>query len=112
MRADAAAEARRDGAPHLAAVAEHVGERGDAAEAGDAAFVNGAIWHTGGRNKGAGLRRGIYLYFGYWWLKRYESEQMIPWQAIEKASASRLELLGIKMPDRDIHMYQPDAGFV
>ena len=47
-----------------------------------------------------------------WWLKRYESEQVIPWQATEKASASRLELLGIKMPDRDIHMYEPDVGFV
>ena len=74
-------------------------------------FINGAIWHTGGRNKGEGLRRGIYLYFGYWWLKRYESEQVIPWQATENASAARLELLGIKMPDRDIHMYRPDAGF-
>lgn len=82
------------------------------AAAGDAAFINGAIWHTGGRNKGEGLRRGVYLYFGYWWLKRYESEQVIPWQATENASAARLELLGIKMPDRDIHMYRPDAGFV
>ena len=80
------------------------------AEAGDAVFVNGAIWHTGGRNKGAGMRRGIYLYFGYWWLKRYESEQAIPWQATENASVARLELLGVKMPDRDIHMYRPESS--
>jgi hypothetical protein len=78
------------------------------ARAGDAAFVNGAIWHSGSRNTGAGLRRGIYLYYGYWWLKRYESEQELPWQALENSSEARLRLLGIKMPDRDIHQYRPD----
>lgn len=81
------------------------------ARAGDAAFINGAIWHSGSCNRGQGLRRGIYLYYGYWWLKRYESEQTLPWQALENASSARLNLLGVKMPDRDIHQYRPDAGF-
>ncbi|MBV7335080.1 phytanoyl-CoA dioxygenase family protein [Chloroflexi bacterium TSY] len=75
--------------------------------AGDAVFINGAIWHTGGCNKTEGLRRGIFLYFGYWWMKRYESETKLPWQASQNASEQRLRLLGIKMPDRDIHQYDP-----
>lgn len=75
------------------------------AEAGDACFINAPIWHTGGRNRGDGVRRGIYLYYGYWWLKRYESDRTLPWQAFENASEQRLRLLGIKMPGRDIHMY-------
>jgi len=74
---------------------------------GDAVFINSAIWHTGGRNTTDGLRRGIYLYFGHWWLKRYESDQELPWQALQNASEERLRLLGIKMPDRDLHMYDP-----
>ena len=77
------------------------------AEPGDAVFINSAIWHTGGRNSTDGLRRGIYLYYGYWWLKRYEAEQELPWQALQNASEERLRLLGIKMPDRDLHMYDP-----
>ena len=75
------------------------------AKAGDAVFINAPIWHTGGCNRGNGLRRGIYLYYGYWWIKRYESERELPWQAFENASDQRLRLLGIKMPGRDIHMY-------
>ncbi|MBX3016042.1 MAG: phytanoyl-CoA dioxygenase family protein [Caldilineaceae bacterium] len=74
---------------------------------GDAVFINSAIWHTGGRNTTAGLRRGIYLYYGYWWLKRYEAETALPWQALAEASEQRLRLLGIKMPDRDLHQYEP-----
>jgi hypothetical protein len=77
------------------------------ARAGDAAFINSAIWHTGGRNKSEGLRRGIYLYYGYWWLKPYEGEQQRPWQCFENASEQRLKLLGVKMPARDLHMYPP-----
>src|SRR5207302_311294 len=65
--------------------------------AGSAIFINGAIWHSGGRNASDGLRRGIYLYYGYWWLKRYEFEQALPWQAFECASEQRLRLLGVKM---------------
>jgi ectoine hydroxylase-related dioxygenase (phytanoyl-CoA dioxygenase family) len=75
--------------------------------AGTAIFINASIWHTGARNASDGLRRGIYLYFGYWWLKRYESTQALPWQALEGASEQRLRLLGVKMPDRDLHMYDP-----
>jgi ectoine hydroxylase-related dioxygenase (phytanoyl-CoA dioxygenase family) len=75
--------------------------------AGDACFINGAIWHTGGKNKTNGLRRGIFLYYGYWWLKRYNEETALPWQALQNASEARLKLLGVKMPDRDLHMYDP-----
>lgn len=77
------------------------------AKPGDAVFINSAIWHTGGRNRASGPRRGIYIYYGYWWMKRYESEHHLPWQALENASETRLRLLGVKMPDRDIHMYDP-----
>jgi ectoine hydroxylase-related dioxygenase (phytanoyl-CoA dioxygenase family) len=76
--------------------------------AGTAIFINAPIWHTGGRNNSNGLRRGIYLYYGYWWLKRYEAERELPWQALEAASEQRLRLLGVKMPDRDLHMYDPE----
>src|SRR5262249_2916316 len=65
------------------------------AQPGDAVFINSAIWHTGSRNQSDGLRRGIYLYYGYWWLKRYESDQALPYQAFEGASEQRLRLLGI-----------------
>ncbi len=77
------------------------------AESGDAVFINGAIWHSGGANRTAGLRRGIFLYFGWWWMKRYEHETDLPWQAKQNASALRLQLLGLKMPDQDIHQYDP-----
>ena len=75
------------------------------ANAGDAVFINSAIWHTGGRNHSDGLRRGIYLYYGYWWLKRYGADRDLPWQALENADETRLRLLGVKMPSSDIHMY-------
>lgn len=80
------------------------------AQPGDAVFINGAIWHTGGINKTDGIRRGIYIYYGYWWLKRYNWEnRQLPWQALENASEQRLRLLGIKMPSWDLHMYPPDS---
>ena len=87
------------------------GEAAVVAQAGDAVFINSAIWHSGARNRSAGPRRGIYLYYGYWWLKRYESSVALPWQALAGASAQRLQLLGIKMPAGDIHQYDPQAGF-
>jgi hypothetical protein len=87
------------------------GEAAVYADAGDAVFINSAIWHTGGRNRSDGPRRGIYLYYGYWWLKRYESNEALPWQAFQNASEQRLRLLGVKMPGRDIHMYDPTQGF-
>jgi ectoine hydroxylase-related dioxygenase (phytanoyl-CoA dioxygenase family) len=87
------------------------GEIGVIAEAGDAVFINSAIWHSGGRNASDGLRRGIYLYYGYWWLKRYGLDQPpLPYQAFEGASEQRLRLLGVKMPQRDLHMYDPTMG--
>lgn len=75
----------------------------------DAVFINGAICHSGGSNQTDGLRRGIFLYFGYWWMKRSESETKLPWQAFQNASEQRLRLLGVKMLDRDIHQYDPEA---
>ncbi len=78
------------------------------AEPGDAAFINSAIWHSGGINRSNGLRRGIYMYYGHWWLKRYEWQQQIPWQALEGADDRRLQLLGLKQPE-DLHIYRPDA---
>ena len=82
-------------------------------DAGDAVFINSAIWHTGGRNTGDGLRRGIYLYYGYWWLKRYESNVSLPWQALEGADATRLQLLGLKNPGGgDLHQYALPAPSV
>lgn len=77
-------------------------------EPGDAVFINGAIWHTGGINKTDGVRRGIYIYYGYWWLKRYNAERDLPWQAFQGASEERFTLLGARMPGWDIHMYTPD----
>lgn len=76
--------------------------------AGSAIFINSAIWHSGARNRSTTeLRRGIYLYYGYWWLKRYEMNEQFPWQAYENASEQRLRLLGVKMPDGGFHMYDP-----
>jgi hypothetical protein len=75
---------------------------------GDAIFINGAIWHTGGRNNTDGLRHGIYMYYGYWWLKTYQPDMQLPWQAFEHASEQRLRLLGVKTPGSDIDMYAPD----
>ena len=83
------------------------GEVAAYANAGDAVFINSAIWHSGSRNSGNGLRRGIYLYYGHWWLKRYDAHQTMPWQPLENASEQRLRLLGVKMPDNDLHMYNP-----
>jgi len=86
------------------------GEVAAFAQAGDAVFINSAVWHSGARNGSVGARRGVYLYYGYWWLKRYESSVSLPWQALEGASDRRLELLGVKMPAGDIHQYDPQAG--
>jgi ectoine hydroxylase-related dioxygenase (phytanoyl-CoA dioxygenase family) len=76
--------------------------------AGEACFINASIWHTGGRNNSDGMRRGIFLYYGYWWLKRYNEDMDLPWQALQNASEQRLQLLGVKMPDRDLHIYEPN----
>lgn len=76
------------------------------AQAGDAVLINAAIWHTGGRNRGPGLRRAVYLYYGWWWLKQYFADRgPMPWQAAVGASPERLALLGLRMPGGDLHMY-------
>ena len=81
------------------------------AEPGDAVFINSAIWHSGNRNRSQGLRRGIYMYFGYWWMKRYEAGFTLPTECLEGASDARLRLLGYRMPDRDLHIYDPTRPF-
>ena len=81
------------------------------AEPGDAVFINSAIWHTGSRNQSQGLRRGIYMYYGYWWLKRYESGFALPPECLEGATETRLRLLGYRMPDSDLHIYDPTLPF-
>jgi hypothetical protein len=89
-----------------------LGEVAVCVEAGDAILINGAIWHTGGCNRSDGLRRAVYLYYGYWWLRRFDVEgekHQVPWQALENASEQRLQLLGVKMPGSTLHMYDPAA---
>ncbi|MEE2656930.1 MAG: phytanoyl-CoA dioxygenase family protein [Candidatus Latescibacterota bacterium] len=81
------------------------------AEPGDAVFINSPVWHTGSCNQSNRLRRGIYMYYGYWWLKRYESEFTLPAACLERASERRLRLLGYQMPDQDLHIYDPELPF-
>lgn len=82
------------------------GEVAVRARAGDATIINAAVWHTGGRNRGAGQRRVVYLYYGWWWLKQYFNERgPIPWEAAVGGGPERLALLGQRMPGRDLHMY-------
>ena len=78
------------------------------AEPGDAAFINAAVWHSGGANRSDGFRRTIFPYYGHWWLKRYEWEHSLPWQCLKNASEQRLRLLGVLQPE-DLHMYGVDA---
>ena len=84
------------------------------AEAGDMAIINSSILHSGSINKSKNKhRRNIYIYYGYWWLKRYKSELKLPWQCFNKASEQRLQLLGIKSPENaDLHIYEPDSEII
>jgi hypothetical protein len=81
------------------------------AEPGDVLVNDAALWHSRGRNRSPSPRRLVILYFGYWWLKRYEWDRALPWQAFAGASPRRLQLLGLKMPGRDLHLYElaPDG---
>ena len=89
------------------------GEVGVYARAGDAVFINAAIWHTGARNRTKGERRTIYAYFGYWWLKRDNQHAEIPPLALQGASVQRRKLLGAQPPVAgDMWVYDPDAGRV
>ena len=79
------------------------------AQAGDAAIINAAILHSGSINRSKQQhRRNLYMYYGHWWLKRYEAQQSLPWQCIREASEQRLQLLGLKQPE-DLHIYEADA---
>lgn len=80
-----------------------------AAKAGDAAIINSAILHSGSINRSTERhRRNLYMYYGHWWLKRYQSQQNLPWQCLQNASEQRLQLLGLKQPG-DLHIYPADA---
>lgn len=80
------------------------------AKAGDMAVINSAILHSGGLNKSKTChRRNIYMYFGYWWMKRYENNQLLPWECLKDSTETRLELLGVKQYSGDMHIYKPDA---
>lgn len=74
--------------------------------AGSAIFLNGSLWHSGARNNSDHLRRGLYIYFGYWWLKPYFHDRPIPWQALDGASTQLMQILGVKQPDWDLHRYR------
>ena len=87
------------------------GEVAVEAKAGDAVFINSALWHTAATNRSNGPRRGVYLYYGYWWIKRYEYDRALPSEALIGASEQRLRLLGLKQPDRCLQMYDPKLGF-
>jgi hypothetical protein len=83
------------------------------AKAGDVVFINAAIWHSGGRNQTDGARRAMYIYFGYWWLKRDNKHCEIPAFALENASEERLRLLGVKpVVSGDMWVYDPADGIV
>lgn len=76
------------------------------ASAGDILLSDAALWHSRGLNTTRSPRRLVLLYFGYWWLKRYEHDQPLPWQVLQSADARRLQLLGLRMPGRDLHLYE------
>lgn len=76
------------------------------ARAGQVLVSDAALWHSRGRNCTSSPRRIVLLYFGYWWLKRYEHDSALPWRALMNASAQRLQLLGLRMPGRDLHLYE------
>lgn len=82
------------------------GEVALSVKAGSAIFLNGALWHTGSRNESDHLRRGLYIYFGYWWLKPYFHDRPIPWEALDGASPQLMQILGVKQPDWDLHRYR------
>jgi hypothetical protein len=81
-----------------------------AAEPGDILLNDAALWHSRGHNRSSSRRRLVLLYFGYWWLKRYEHDAALPWHALENASARRLQLIGLRMPGRDLHLYELAEG--
>ena len=79
-----------------------------AVDAGDAVFINSAIWHSASRNVSDTPRRTIYLYYGHWWMKPYEAQQTRPAECLIGATRQRLCLLGYQMPDGDLHQYPGD----
>jgi hypothetical protein len=97
-----------------AAAAEHgepvPGEVLVPVRAGDAVLNWSTLIHSGTPRTASGPRRLVLLYFGHWWLKRYEHDSPLPWQAYENAPQDRLKLLGAQMPGRDLHVDPGIAG--
>ena len=79
-------------------------------QAGDMLLNWSTLVHSGTPKTSGGNRRLILLYFGYWWLKRYEHDHPLPWQALVDAPEERLALLGARMPGRDLHVDPAIAG--
>jgi hypothetical protein len=80
------------------------------ARAGDLLLNWSTLVHSSTPKRSEGNRRLVLLYFGYWWLKRYEYDSALPWQALVGASEERLRLLGVKLPGRDLHVDPSIAG--
>jgi len=78
--------------------------------AGDVLLNWSTLMHSSTPKQSDGSRRLVLLYFGHWWLKRYEHDSALPWQALLGASDERLRLLGIKLPGRDLHVDPSIAG--
>jgi len=78
--------------------------------AGDLLLNWSTLVHSGTPKRSGGTRRLVLLYFGHWWLKRYEHDSPLPWQALVGAPEERLRLLGVKMPGRDLHVDPAIAG--
>lgn len=91
------------GLPHPAEVAAGV-------SAGDILLNWSTLVHSGTPKKASGPRRLVLLYFGNWWMKRYEHDQPLPWRALVDASPERLQLLGLRMPGRDLHVDDSIVG--
>lgn len=78
--------------------------------AGDLLLNWSTLMHSSTPRQSEGDRRLVLLYFGHWWLKRYEYDCALPWQALAGATEERLRLLGVKLPGRDLHVDPSIAG--
>lgn len=80
------------------------------AEPGDVLLNWSTLVHSGTPRNSGTPRRLVLLYFGPWWLKRYEHDRPVPWQGIVDAPQERLTLLGLRPPGRDLHVDTSVAG--
>jgi hypothetical protein len=78
--------------------------------AGDVLFNWSTLVHSGSPCTSDRSRRLVLIYFGYWWLKRYEHDHQLPWQAYVDAGEDWLALVGLRMPGRDLHVDPTISG--